>query len=346
MPITPTTSHMLDLLRGSLNQRIPDIPTLDTDEWGRLFVLGRKHGVVTMIYDAIEMLPADKQPIGDIALSWTLSADRTRYHYAHQKQVLEFIDQKAKAEGLPYVLLKGMSLSRYYPRPDSRPCGDIDICFPHNFERGNTLLGHPEANAVGKHAEMKIDGVTVENHRQLLDLNFDSQRQAEAYIWKALEQVPDDHLLPPTANMVYLLMHTVSHLTARFKLPLRNILDWGMFLRANHQTLNPDECHAVMKSIGMVDSFNILTLLAGDYIGTDLSMFVIGHVRPDDITRMNKLILTREYLASVPKDLPFLPRIVARMKRRRQRRWLYRYLPASRAERRQSILKSFYRKKH
>ena len=114
-----TTQYMLALLRASLNETTPNLPTIDTGEWERIYWLARKHGVVTMVNDAIEKLPSEQQPQGDIALSWTLSAERTRYHYAHQTEVLQAIDQKARAENLPYILLKGMTLAKLYPRPDS-----------------------------------------------------------------------------------------------------------------------------------------------------------------------------------------------------------------------------------
>ena len=88
-----TTKTMLTLLRASLTSQEPSLPRIDTDEWERLFWLARKHGVVTMVNDAIELLPPELQPQGDIALSWTLSAERTRYHFNHQQQVLQLIDQ-------------------------------------------------------------------------------------------------------------------------------------------------------------------------------------------------------------------------------------------------------------
>lgn len=337
-----TTQNMLALLRISLSGKKPEIPAFTYKEWEDVYWLARKHGVVTMINDAIEMLPPDLQPQGDIALSWTLSAERTRYHFNHQTEVLELIDRKAQAEGLPYILLKGMSLARLYPRPDSRACGDIDICFPHNYEKGNILLGNPDAEVNGKHAEMAIDGVNVENHLQLLDLHFKSQKRAERYVWASLDPVPADHCLPPMANMVYLLMHTVCHLTAKFKLPLRNILDWGIFLRAYQDKLNPQECHRIMQHIGMVDAFNLLTYLAGEFIDTDFSPFIIGRIRQDDADRMRELILSKKYLDPVPKDLPLPKRIVARARRRRQRRWLYRYLPSTSCERLRGIIVDFF----
>jgi len=333
-----TTIHLLELLKGALNSNPADIAPLDTAQWEQIFWLARKHGVVTIINDAIEMLPPQLQPQGDIALSWTLSAERTRYHYAQQAHVLETIDSKASSEGIPYVLLKGMSLARYYPRPDSRPCGDIDICFPHNYERGNALLGNPNAKTDGKHSELIVDGVTIENHLHFLDLNYKSQKDAEAYIWNALQEVPSDHFLPPMADMVYLLMHTVCHLTAKYKLPLRNIIDWGMFLKANQTTLNPKECQKVVKALGMKDAFNILTFLSSDIIGTNLDMFIDGHIRAKDISRMRDLILTKRYLETVPKDLPPIRRMIAKAKRHSQRRWLYRYLPSTRLERIQRIM--------
>lgn len=333
-----TTQNMLALLRISLSGKKPEIPVLTYKEWEDIYWLARKHGVVTMINDAIEMLPPDLQPQGDIALSWTLSAERTRYHFNHQSEVLQRIDSKAQAEALPYILLKGMSLARLYPRPNSRACGDIDICFPHNYERGNALLGNPDARIDGKHAEMVIDGVNVENHLHLLDLHYTSQRRAEAYIWQALESVPDDHILPPMAYMVYLLMHTVCHLTAKFKLPLRNIIDWGIFLRSHRDSLDPQECRRIIRHIGMVDAFNIITYLAGEFIDADLSPFISGPLRQDDVARMRELILSKMYLDPVDKSLPLPKRIAARARRRRQRRWLYRYLPSTSAERLRNII--------
>lgn len=336
-----TTDNMLRLLRCSLNKQPAGRLDWDDKEWERLFWLARKHGVVTMINDAIEALPDDQKPQGDIALSWTLSAERTRYHYAHQKEVLASIDQKAREQGLPYVVLKGISLSKYYPRPDSRPCGDIDIMFPGHFEQGNALLGAPEAKAVGKHSEMKVDGVTVENHRQLTDLNYKSQHKAEKYILQYLQPVPDDHCLPPMANMVYILMHTVSHLTARNKLPLRNVIDWGLFLRANRTELNPDECISVMQQLGMAPAFCLFTQLASDIVGTDLSCFVKNKVNEADCQRMRDLILYRTFDQAVPKSLPFFPRLFARISRFNKRRWMYRYLPSSTAEQIHAIMTSF-----
>ena len=332
-----TIRQMLALLRSSLNATPPDLLPADDSEWEKLFWLARKHGVVTMINDAIEQLPAAQQPQGDIALSWSLSAERTHYHYQHQAQVLALLRQRADQQGLRLGLIKGMSLSRHYPIPCSRACGDIDIFFlplnTDNYQRGNALLGCPDAALDGKHAEVTIDGVQVENHLHFLDLNYISQRRAERYILSSLSRVSPEGYLDPMANLVYLLMHTVCHLTAKFKLPLRNIIDWGIFLRANADQLDPASCRALMRRIGMLPAFNILTSLAGEFVGADFHVFIKGSLPPDDIHRMRELILEKKYLEPIPAGLPLLQRFRTRMQRNRQRRWLYRYLPSTAPER-------------
>lgn len=329
----PIIELMLSLLRSSLNKDISSLPPISEKEWEQVYWLARKHGVVTMINDVIEMLPTEQQPHGDIALSWSLSAERTRYHYARQEQVLEKIKQKSKEAGIPLVVLKGMTLSKLYPVPSSRACGDIDIYFPQNYMKGNEILGNPEATLDGKHAEMAIDGVTVENHLHFLDRHYISQRKAERYIKNSLDHISPEGEMEPMANMVYLLMHTVSHLTAKIKLPLRNIVDWGIFLKSYQSQLDPTACNKLMRRIGMVDSFNILTKLASDFIGYDLNHYIIGKLRDEDVQRMRSMILNKDYVGKVPDHLNVFQRLKTRMSRNKQRRWLYRYLPSTPLER-------------
>ena len=339
----PVTSLMLALLRGSLNNTLPDSLPSTTDEWTQVYWLARKHGVVTMINDVIERLPEEQQPQGDIALSWSLSAERTRYHYEHQSQVLDALRSKAADQGLKVLVLKGLSLSRYYPTPSSRACGDIDIAFlpltRDNFQRGNSLLGIPEGKIHGKHTETTIEGVPVENHLQFLDLNYKSQILAEQYIKDSLDLVTDECFLPPMADMVYLLMHTICHITAKFKLPLRNILDWGMFIQGNRQLLDAAECHRLIRRIGMEPAFNMLTYLAAEFTGADLSCYIRGRLPRRDIERMRNLMLQKDYREPLPKGLKLFQLFFLRLRRNSQSRWLYRYLPSTFVERTRNNLK-------
>ena len=335
-----TLNTLLTLLRSSLNRQAPCLPKTDEKSWEKVYWAARSHGIVAIVNDAIELLPPEQQPQGDIALSWALSAERTRHHYHRQEETLSNIREKAESIGLDYVTFKGLALARYYPVPDSRACGDIDIYFlgPNGYKEGNAFLGDPEAGKDGKHSEIEVNGVIFENHQHFLDLNYRSQKRAESYLVKSLSQ-SINHLLPPMADMVYNLMHTVGHLTAKYKLPLRNIVDWGMFLKGNIGILDPKECQQITKKIGMNQSFDILTKLASEIIGFDLSAYIGGHIRQRDLDNLRELILNKEYFSAVPQNLSRWQKLRTRIQRNRQRRWLYRYLPSTRSERLRYISK-------
>lgn len=336
-----THEDMLTLLRASL-QGVP--ATLEKAvDWHRLFLLARQHGVVTLLYDAILVLPASQQPQGDMALSWALSAERTREHYARQQKVLALLAERSLKAGLPMIIVKGMDLAQLYPVPDSRACGDIDVYFFERYEEGNALLGNAGATLEGKHSEVVVDGVMVENHLTFLDQIYHRQRLAEDYIRTTLPQATQDGMgiyhLTPMGNMVYLLMHTVGHLTAKYKMPLRNMLDWGLFLDAHRDSLDPHECQRVTRQIGMAPAFNLLTSLAAEFTGKDLSHYLLGPVRKQDRQRMWQLILEKDYLEHVPETLSFSSQLRLRIQRYRTRHWLYRYLPATRQERLSNTLR-------
>lgn len=341
-----TMDVMLLLLKASLQEAEP---CLEQDaDWQELFGVARQHGVVTLLYDAILRLPPERQPQGDMALSWALSAERTRHHFAHQAEVLHTLAQRSKEAGLPMLVLKGMDLARLYPVPDSRACGDIDVYFFDRYAEGNALLGDACAALDGKHAEVKVDGVPVENHLTFLDQVYRSQRRAEQYIVSTLPQATPDaegvYHLAPMGAMVYLLMHTVSHLTGKYKMPLRNVLDWGLFLDAHRAELPPRECRQVVRRLGMSDAFAALTSLAIDFTGRDLQQYVARRVDPDGLGRLRSLILKKDYLPHVPEELPFFEQLTLRIQRYRSRHWLYRYLPASRAERIENTLRQQWRR--
>ena len=337
---------MIDILKASLNGEAPCIEV--SVDWRRLFDEARLHGVVTLLYDAILRLPSELQPKGDDALSWVLSAERTRHHYARQAEVLRCLALRAKSAGLPMLLLKGMDLSRLYPVPDSRACGDIDVYFFDRYEEGNALLGDAGAALDGKHSEVMVDGVMVENHKTLLDQLLRRQREAERYIASTLPLATQDteglYHLAPMGAMVYLLMHTVGHLTAKYKMPLRNMLDWGLFLDAHRHILDPRECQRVVRRLGMSDAFNMLNSLAAEFTGRDLSGYICGRVREADRGRMRSLILQKDYLPHVSGNLTFFAQLRLRIRRYHTRHWLYRYLPATLAEYIENTLRQQWRR--
>ena len=132
---------------------------------------------------------------------------------------------------VPYVILKGTEAAKYYPYPEYRAMGDIDIMTQReDFETACDMLisaGYEELNnGELRHREFIKNGIIIEVHRYFASLN--DPRQAEYLDDLIIENINPSHVLPDMVNGLVLLEHISQHL--EHGLGLRQILDWMMFV--------------------------------------------------------------------------------------------------------------------
>ena len=131
---------------------------------------------------------------------------------------------------VPYVVLKGSSAAQYYPNPEYRIMGDIDIMTRR--EDFSTAYRQLVDNnfLVQKETEREIcfskNGVIIELHRFFASLNQPSQSQ---YLDELIiDNINPAHVLPDMVNGLVILEHISQHL--EHGLGLRQIVDWMMFV--------------------------------------------------------------------------------------------------------------------
>lgn len=131
---------------------------------------------------------------------------------------------------VPYVILKGTSAAMYYPRPDYRALGDIDVITSRkDFEtalREMKNAGYQVVKELEREISLKKDGIIVELHRRFASLN--DVKQAEYLDDLIFKNINPAHVLPDPVNGLVLLEHIGQHLENG--LGLRQIIDWMMFV--------------------------------------------------------------------------------------------------------------------
>ena len=96
-------------------------------DWLLMYGMAKQQTLLGVLYNGIERLPADQRPPESIFESGKhLVGMIEEIHARHEHQVRELEAILGKL-GLHGCLLKGTSLSRLYPVPARRTCGDIDI---------------------------------------------------------------------------------------------------------------------------------------------------------------------------------------------------------------------------
>lgn len=117
----------LSLVRlGIVNATRPALP--NEVDWNALEDLAAKQGLSAVMVDGIERLPLEQRPPKPVLLQWigeTLQGFEYRYDL-YCKTMAEMAGFYNK-HGYKMMVLKGYACSLDWPKPEHRPCGDIDI---------------------------------------------------------------------------------------------------------------------------------------------------------------------------------------------------------------------------
>ena len=172
-----------------------------------------------------------------------LTADRYEYW---ENQIYSYIitnqavmDAEKKAVGrlhenhIPCVILKGSSYAQYYPHPELRVRGDIDILVNESdFETVADLLTKdgftsdttPQQSPGARHIEYYKDGIEIELHRYFSDADKVSE-----YLTVSKAEPTENGLpcFPPAENGISMLLHFRFHLG---RTGLRHYMDWIMYV--------------------------------------------------------------------------------------------------------------------
>lgn len=173
---------------------------------------------------------------------------------------------------MPYTILKGTSASQYYPHPDLRTMGDIDIITKHeDYQKACDMLlngGFQENfthanNEADRHRSFFKNGITVENHFYFTILN--DPNKAEYMDNLILENINESHTLPDMVNGLVLLEHVNQHLEDG--IGLRQIIDWMMFVDKCLPDEKWPEFYKMAINIGLHKFAIIITRMCEIYLG-------------------------------------------------------------------------------
>ena len=125
--------------------------------------------------------------------------------------------------------------------------------------------------------------VTVENHFSFLNTYAHrSTARIESILHTVIEETKDNeigNLYFPSArfNSLYLLRHSGEHF-ASVDMTLRQVLDWGFFVRASH--VDWDWLLSTLEKVGMKEYLAVLNAICYRYLGFEVSLF--PHLPVDD----------------------------------------------------------------
>ena len=210
-------------------------------QWEQTIRLAARQGVTALAFHSVATLPDDLRPAQDLHLGWALNAHRLTKRHRKQEAVAGELAELLEKHAVRTMVLKGLGLARYYPRPHLREYGDLDIWLFGQDRQGDRIvrqMGIPVRDYNAKHSQFVFQGVLVENHRTFLDETlYAMDRRLDKKLETILKYRPcrEERIgqgriyLPPSDfNALFLIRHTAMHFTEG--LSLRHLVDWACFL--------------------------------------------------------------------------------------------------------------------
>jgi hypothetical protein len=323
---------MLEFVRSAVFEREPVIPNNEIIDWDKMMDMALEHGLLGWVYDGIFSLSENGQIPRQQFISWGLSAQEQTSQYFRQQEFLDNMIKVCDNNDMKLLLLKGISLSEYYPKPSSRLSCDIDIYLFGDYEKGNRLLLDGDVNLAEKHYVYNKGGIQVENHIWLIDMGTPLQRKVEDYLESTLNSCvrTEDgyYVLPSKSLVVYLLMHLLAHLNNPQNDPIKikSIIDFGMVLKTINADIM-DEIKSIIFKFDLSRSYMLFVELAEWALSFDLSRYKFFEFESKDIQSALQLILDENLRHPTYIQSPKYKEMFKRWSHYKQIRWRYKYLP-------------------
>ena len=197
--------------------------------------------------------------------------------------VLLSVVVELRKHGIDPVLLKGQGIAKYYPMPELRQCGDIDIYVgQEHFEKTCEVIGEmstPEDHQKDipslKHYHTRIGSAFIEIHRytdvyfpRRYDLKYQKISDAGMHSDLVPLDFVDAEVMTPSLdfNVFFIFNHFWHHFIAD-GVGLRQLCDWVRLLHVNHGKIDLDKLSSMLCEMKLMKEWKVFACIAVDTLG-------------------------------------------------------------------------------
>lgn len=313
---------LLQLLRCAVNEQCSQTIPLAGADWHSIKTLSNRQAVAALAIDGLQKYlsahpdanPFAQETVAEkmMRMQWLGQVMAYERMYAlHERKMAELSHQYAK-KGIRMMVLKGYGLSLDWPVPCHRPVGDLDIYHFGRWREADEWIAQACGIKVDDghehHTVFCFHGVAVENHYDFINTKAHRdapmiERRLKALAEKDCKEiiVQGEKIYLPSAdfNAIFLMRHMGQHFAGEH-LNLRQVLDWGFFVRAHHAEVDWKETIPFLQEIGLYTFFNQINAICVDYLGFEENAYPMIERNPMLEKRILSDILHPEFAEEKP----------------------------------------------
>ena len=280
MNINNDTHLLLYLVGCGLGFRELDydlVAHIPEERWVRVYKLAKKQGVLAIVFDVIENTTTTLQISRRLKFRWIAAVHSREENYSKQYSNAVELATAFKDEGIRTVVLKGLSMSTYYPKPTYREFGDFDCFLGNDYELGNCVaekIGADVDRDYYRHSHITYKSQMVENHQFCVGIRGSRmmksfERHLQQVMFNGTEYIDKDKtLIRPSCdfNALFLISHAMTHFLVE-GIKLRHICDWALLLHHEQNNIDWQSFYQWTDKLHYTRFANTLTNIANTYLG-------------------------------------------------------------------------------
>lgn len=250
------------LLRGALEDTVDKsaFGGMSTQQWWGLFRVMRRNHVAALTAETMATLEVPRE----VKIPWLAERDKAVRWYRYQLEVQQDIIGHMSRHSIETLVLKGTHTAQYYPQPELREFGDLDLYFYDKHDEADTLAVAELGVAVGRdshhHSKYNYRGITVESHYDFINIHYPPSNRSYEALLKGL--APSS-----TFEVLFLLRHMACHFAAS-RITLRDLVDWKLTCRTLHDKIDWSIVQDTIKQYGMESFADALNAIIEQRFGT------------------------------------------------------------------------------
>ena len=247
---------LFELLQIALGNRVKLSRVPTKEEWMAIYQESEKQSILGVMRDGLERIPEEQRPSQDILLQWIGCVQMIELNTIKITKASEEAVEYFQEKGFACTLLKGAAVGRYYPNPNKRQSGDIDVWLDGGRERIYDFA-----------KKFDKDGLLYGVNYQHIHFHLFEDIHLEVHIWPAYLCNPlynkrfhqfcaihhplVEKTMPCLAfDRVFILMHCYNHMTGN-GVGLRQIMDYYYVLKKGFTEEEKDDSVRWIKKLGM-----------------------------------------------------------------------------------------------
>lgn len=308
--------------------------------WNSIQTLAIQQGLYAIVLDGIGKLPENIRPKQELLLEWIGEVLQSyEYCYDAYKKTIAEMGGFYISHGYKMMVLKGYACSLDWPKPEHRPCGDIDIWQFGDYKNADKCVAKEKKveidNSHHHHTVFEWGEFTVENHYDFVNVHANRTNAQLEVIFKELGKddshwvelrdastgSPSKVYLPsPNLHALFLLRHAIIEFAAT-GLNLRQLLDWAFFWEKHGKEVDEKWLAGLLEKYHMSAFFNIINAICVEELGFKPNIFPSVQYVPEMKDRVLKEILQPEFDWLKAHDKNVIKRILFKYRRWKGNAW-------------------------